>query len=241
MALLETCGKDWGVELAAQNLRYFFPSSIISRELIKLLLEMHVVKILNSDFNALTTEELYDFGSIIDNSRIHLNIIGVTDTKAISCPLIREEILRRQDLSESIFDLWHILVIGYFYNTIEYYLSENDEPWAQDFLLNESTKERIKNIKTSAKRLSYAAYISIRNTAGADQLNKTTGIRHTQNLLIHYINRNLDFIEEHSADYSKTRYEKAPIYSIEKIIEELCRVDPITLYDEVPSVQLINL
>lgn len=241
IALLESCGKEWGLQITDQKLRYFFPSSIISRELIKLLLQGHVVKISSSDFNALTTEDLYNFDSIIDNCKVHLNIIGIIDTKAISCSLLREEVLRREDLNESILALWHILVIGYFYNTMEYYLSENYEPWAQDFSLNESTKERIKNITASAKRLSYAAFTSIRNTAGADQLNKTTGVRHTQNLLIHYINRNLDFIEESSPDYSKTRYEKAPIYSIEKIIEEFCGVDPDTIYDEIPSFQFINI
>lgn len=241
IALLESCGKDWGLQLTDQKLRYFFPSSIISRELIKLLLQGHVVKISSSDFNALTTEDLYDFDSIIDNCKVHLNIIGITDTKAISCSLLREDVLRRENLNESILALWHILVIGYFYNTMEYYLSENYEPWAQDFSLNESTKERIKNITTSAKRLSYVAFISIRNTAGADQLNRTTNARHTQNLLIHNINRNLDFIEENGPDYSKTRYEKAPIYSIEKIIEDLCGVDPITIYDETPSLKFFEV
>ena len=170
---------------------------------------------------------------------MHLNIIGVEDTKVISLKVIKEEILRRNDIGNGLIKVWKKITIGYFYSTLEYYLSNVSDKWAQEFSLNESTIQRLEKIDSSARRLSYVAFSSVNSTVGFHEL-QSTGSKHTQNMLLHKIMKYLDFIESGESDYSKPRFDKAPILSIEKVIEELLNLDPHSLYNEIPSIEIIE-
>ncbi|WP_445493675.1 hypothetical protein [Photorhabdus sp. SF281] len=236
---IDGCGGDWGFTTTEQRLRYTFPSTKISNRLLKDLLTKHIIKISASDFNVLEDDELYNFDLFINNSRLHLNIIGIEDTKTLSLKIIKEEILRRNDVECSLVNVWREITIGYFYSTLEYYLLKASGKWAQDFSLNENTMQRLVNIHSSARRLSFVAFSSVNSTAGFHEL-QSSGTRHTQNMLLHKINRYLDFIEKNDADYSKPRFDKAPVLSIERIINELFHLDPITLYNEVPSIDIVK-
>lgn len=238
-SVIDGCGGDWGLTTTEQRLRYTFPSRRVANQLLTNLLVNHVLKISISDFNALEDGDLYNFSSFINNCQLHLNIIGVEDTKVISLKVIKEEILRRNDIGNSLIKVWKKITIGYFYSTLEYYLSNVSDKWAQEFSLNESTIQRLEKIDSSARRLSYVAFSSVNSTVGFHEL-QSTGSKHTQNMLLHKIMKYLDFIESGESDYSKPRFDKAPILSIEKVIEELLNLDPHSLYNEIPSIEIIE-
>ncbi|HEE1425134.1 TPA: hypothetical protein R6533_004914, partial [Klebsiella pneumoniae] len=139
----------------------------------------------------------------------------------------------------SIINLWRKINLGYFYNTLEYYLSKISERWAQEFLLNENTRQRLENIITSARRLSFSAYKSVNSTVGFHEL-QSTGTKHTQNMLLHEINKYISFIEQSDVDYSKPRYDKMPILSVERQLYDLFNLEPAILYNEVPSIGIVE-
>ncbi|MCB3541505.1 hypothetical protein H5809_07270, partial [Klebsiella pneumoniae] len=130
-------------------LRYTFPSKEIANKQLINLLTQHILKISVSDFSSLKDDDLYNFDAFINLCRFHLNIIGISDTKTISLKVLQEEVLKREDIKDSIINLWRKINLGYFYNTLEYYLSKISERWAQEFLLNENTRQRLENIITS--------------------------------------------------------------------------------------------
>ena len=83
---------------------------------------------------------------------------------------------------------WVVELIGYFYSSFEYYLDKVSDQWAEDFVLNEDTKNKIEKISTSAKRLSFTASSAIRSTIAFHELDSTS-VKHTQNVLLHNINK----------------------------------------------------
>ena len=108
--------------------------------------------------------------------------------------------LRRSDINDAIVNVWKEIVIGYFYSSFEYYLDKVSDQWAEDFVLNEDTKNKIEKISTSAKRLSFTASSAIRSTIAFHELDSTS-VKHTQNVLLHNINKYLKFIEENQLNY----------------------------------------
>lgn len=240
VTLIQSCGDDWGMSISEQRMKYTFPSSYLNKKIIKSLLINHYIKISIQDFNLIENDGLYSFNSFINNTRLHLNIHGVSDTKVISSQIIKEEIMRRFDLEDTIMAIWKEITVGYFYSSFEYYIDRVSDSWAHDFELNEATINRIENIITSAKRFSFTASSAIRSTIAFHEL-ESTSKKHTQNVLLHNINKYINFIEEDSADYSKTRYIKAPILSIEKLIDEVFNLSPETLYNEIPALDFINI
>ena len=239
-ALINSCGEDWGIFLNEKKIKYTFPSIYLTEKILILLLVNNYLKISNQDFNKIEEDELYNFYNFINNNRLHLNIEGVIDTKIISSQILKDEMIRRSDINDAIVNVWKEIVIGYFYSSFEYYLDKVSDQWAEDFVLNEDTKNKIEKISTSAKRLSFTASSAIRSTIAFHELDSTS-VKHTQNVLLHNINKYLKFIEENSADYSKTRYEKAPILSIERLIDDMFNISPDTLYNEIPSYKFIGI
>ncbi len=239
LSIIDGCGGDWGIVAKEELLRYTFPSKEIANKQLINLLTQHILKISVSDFSSLKDDDLYNFDSFINLCRFHLNIIGISDTKTISLKVLQEEVLKRGDIKDSIINLWRKINLGYFYNTLEYYLSKISERWAQEFLLNENTRQRLENIITSARRLSFSAYKSVNSTVGFHEL-QSTGTKHTQNMLLHEINKYISFIEQSDVDYSKPRYDKMPILSVERQLYNLFNLEPAILYNEVPSIGIVE-
>ncbi|MER2411827.1 hypothetical protein ABS846_19730, partial [Klebsiella pneumoniae] len=69
---------------------------------------------------------------------------------------------------------------------------------------------------------------------------QSTGTKHTQNMLLHEINKYISFIEQSDVDYSKPRYDKMPILSVERQLYDLFNLEPAILYNEVPSIGIVE-
>lgn len=233
-------GEDWGVLLNENRFKYIFPSKKIVYRILKKLILTHCLKISLKDFNNIDDDELYDFNKLINNNRFHLNIDGIIDSKEISLSLIKEEIISRSDIKDSILSVWKIINIGYFYSTYEFYLDKITDNWVDDFELNQNTIERIETIQSTAKRFSFTAYSAVSATVSFHEL-RSTGNKHTQNTLLYNINKYLDFIEKGEADYSKPRFHKAPVLTIEMLFDELFNLSPETIYNENISVDQLSL
>ncbi|WP_260677798.1 hypothetical protein [Klebsiella pneumoniae] len=89
------------------------------------------------------------------------------------------------------------------------------------------------------RRLSFSAYKSVNSTVGFHEL-QSTGTKHTQNMLLHEINKYISFIEQSDVDYSKPRYDKMPILSVERQLYDLFNLEPAILYNEVPSIGIVE-
>lgn len=59
-------------------------------------------------------------------------------------------------------------------------------------------------------------------------------------MLLHEINKYISFIEQSDVDYSKPRYDKMPILSVERQLYDLFNLEPAILYNEVPSIVLLK-
>ncbi|WP_080904543.1 hypothetical protein [Klebsiella pneumoniae] len=89
------------------------------------------------------------------------------------------------------------------------------------------------------RRLSFSAYKSVNSTVGFHEL-QSTGTKHTQNMLLHEINKYISFIDQSDVDYSKPRYDKMPILSVERQLYDLFNLEPAILYNEVPSIGIVE-
>ncbi|EPP3355978.1 hypothetical protein ACT4YZ_08030 [Acinetobacter baumannii] len=239
-SVISNSGEDWGVLLNESRIKYIFPSKELVYRILKKLILKDFLKISLKDFNKINDDELYDFNKLINNNRFHLNINGIVDSKVISLSLIKEEIINRNDVKESILSVWKMINIGYFYSTYEYYLAKVSDSWVDDFELNQNVIERIETIQSTARRLSFTAYSAVSATVSFHEL-QSTGNRHTQNTLLYNINKYLDFIEKGEADYSKPRFYKAPVLTIETLLHELFNLSPETIYNENISIDQLSL
>ncbi|MBJ8437799.1 hypothetical protein I6M64_10760 [Acinetobacter lactucae] len=233
-------GEDWGVLLNESRIKYIFPSQELVYRILKKLILKDCLKVSLKDFNKIDDDELYDFNKLINNNRFHLNINGIVDSKVISLSLIKQEIINRNDVKESILSVWKMINIGYFYSTYEYYLAKVSDSWVDEFELNQNVIERIETIQSTARRFSFTAYSAISATVSFHEL-QSTGNRHTQNTLLYNINKYLDFIEKGEADYSKPRFYKAPVLTIETLLHELFNLSPETIYNENISIDQLSL
>ncbi|HDL8416653.1 TPA: hypothetical protein PXR16_003572, partial [Yersinia enterocolitica] len=233
------CGDDWGLKELYRSGRYIFPSDMVTNDMFKSLSLNGVIKISINDFNSLNENELNDFNQIINNRKFHINIRGVTDTKLIAQKIIFEEIEKREDKYEAALAIWKHITLGYFYNSMEFYLSNVKDDWAKDFTLNEITIERIKSSNISAQILHYLAKTSIRYSAGKYSIGETYGNKHIRNTLIGSINRNLDWIENGNfIDNSYPRGKKQPVLAAERVLEIICGITAESLYDNSPELML---
>lgn len=239
-SVISNSGEDWGVLLNESRIKYIFPSKELVYRILKKLILKDCLKISLKDFNNIDDDELYDFNKLINNNRFHLNINGIVDSKVISLSLIKEEIINRNDVKESILSVWKMINIGYFYSTYEYYLAKVSDSWVDDFELNQNVIERIETIQSTARRFSFTAYSAVSATVSFHEL-QSTGNRHTQNTLLYNINKYLDFIEKGEADYSKPRFYKAPVLTIETLLHELFNLSPETIYNENISIDQLSL
>jgi len=136
---------------------------------------------------------------------------------------------------------WRIITKGYFYNALEYYLSNVVERWAQEFSLNEKTTERVEASDLSAKDLVYIARSATGYAAGQHSIGGSMGNRHTCNILIGSINRNFDWVDE-GRFYAKTyeRSKKQPVLSSETLLENFLGMTPEDIYNLPPLLQEIQ-
>ncbi|EMZ4425252.1 hypothetical protein ABDM33_004335, partial [Salmonella enterica] len=54
------------------------------------------------------------------------------------------------------------------------------------------------------------------------------------------INKYINFIEQSGVDYSKPRYDKMPVLSVERQLCDLFNLEPAVLYNEVPSIGIVE-
>lgn len=237
-AFIHGCGDGWGLKPLKYSGKYIFPSRKVTTELFKILALEGVVKTTKSVFLTLDNDKLNFFDNILFDEKFHLNIIGVMDSKSQALPVLYDELNRRHDLVNVAWLFWRIITKGYFYNALEYYLSNVDEKWAQEFSLNEKTIDRIEASDLSAKDLVYIARSATGYAAGQHSIGGSMGNRHTCNILIGSINRNLDWVDE-GRFYAKTyeRSKKQPILSSETLLENFLGITPEDIYNLPPCLQ----
>lgn len=240
-AYLYGCGDDWGFKQIKKYGRYIYPSQKITIETFKELAINGLVKISKPDFMNISDSELNNFNKIISESKFHLNINGVADNKKIALSIIKEELGRREDKYTAFIDVWKTISIGYFFNSMDFYLGNIQDNWARDIEINEKTIQRLGSINLSPQILSYIAKVSTRFTAGKHSIGETYGDKNTKNILIGSINRNIDWLENGSfIDNSMPRYKNQPILSIETIAESIFDVTPEMIYNNAPTLILIK-
>jgi len=240
-AFIHGCGDDWGLKPLKYSGKYIFPSREVTIELYKKLALEGVIKTTTSAFLTLDEDKLSCFDSIVLDEKFHLNIIGIMDSKSQALPVLYDELNRRQDLVNVAWLFWRIITKGYFYNALEYYLSNVVERWAQEFSLNEKTTERVEASDLSAKDLVYIARSATGYAAGQHSIGGSMGNRHTCNILIGSINRNFDWVDE-GRFYAETyeRSKKQPVLSSETLLENFLGMTPEDIYNLPPLLQEIQ-
>ncbi|MGH1595025.1 hypothetical protein ACRBEJ_13585 [Yersinia proxima] len=238
-AFLDGCGDDWGLKELNRSGKYIFPSESLTIRMFKSLAVKGIVKMSQTNFLNISDSKINDFDDIVFKVKFHTNINGVGDTKQLALKLLFEEIERREDRFDASFQTWKTISTGYFYSSMEHYLSNVNDNWASDFTLNEKTVERISSTFLSAKDLSYIARSAIGYAAGQHSIGSSKGNKHTCNILIASINRNLDWVV--TGEFSpKTfpRNKKQPVLSSEKIVEQICNISTEDMYNIQPEVTL---
>ncbi|WGE29487.1 hypothetical protein PHA77_02130 [Edwardsiella tarda] len=241
-AYLHGCGDDWGFKKIKTHGKYIYPSQKITIDTVKELAIKGYIKTSKSDFINYSDDELNNFNFIISMSKFHLNINGVIDNKKTAFSILMEEAERRGDKYDAFMEIWGIIKTGYFFSSLEFYLSNIQDSWAKDTEINEKTIQRIENINISPQVLSYIAKTSVRFTAGKYSIGETYGDKNTKNILIGSINRNIDWLENGTfIDNSAPRYKNQPVLSIESIIEMLFSVTPDTIYNSTPNIKILEI
>ncbi|WP_447882996.1 hypothetical protein [Serratia fonticola] len=238
-AFLDGCGDDWGLKELNRSGKYIFPSESLTIKMFKSLAVKGIVKMSQTTFVNISDSKMNDFDEMVFKEKFHTNIQGVGDTKQLALKLLLEEVERREDRFDASFQTWKTISTGYFYSSLEYYLSNINDNWASDFTLNEKTIERISSSFLSAKDLSYIARSAIGYAAGQHSIGSSKGNKHTCNILIASINRNLDWVA--NGEFSpKTfpRDKKQPVLSSEKIVEQICNISTEDIYNIQPDITL---